>query len=333
MKPTKEIDLSPFNGIIGQSLAVRQFQQGVRAQVNGGNSLSCLTLAPAGGGKTHLCNAFGRALEINCGVAFHATTPTLFRRLGTEWDTVRELIALGDYCLFIDECHELFESGATVQQKNLRSFLMRALDGNFSGGSIQFGEDVVNFSRKNCGVVMATNFPHKLPEAMRTRATKIELELYSEAQLATIAAKMLENKGIRANEDSLKIMARCGRGTARIMEKMAEKLETNLIAEGGKSTANKADIFQALIDCQYYPRGFSQAEIEMLAFIAPSPRRLNQIETVCAKLGKGVKASIAYALVTGFVYQTTGGFHLSDKGRRYFDDCAKAGFPVPELND
>jgi Holliday junction resolvasome RuvABC ATP-dependent DNA helicase subunit len=178
--------------------------------------------------------------------------------------------------------------------------------------------------------MFATNFPGKLPEALggqSGRAPRVELELYNEEQLKRILLNMLDAEKIRACEESLGIVARCGRGTARPLENVTRKLATNLLASGGeKRTVNKVDIFQALIDCQMFPLGYSMAEIEVLQSLT---RPMTQ-QVVLARFPKldleTWRKFLGYGMGNAHVGKDNGGFVLADKGRRYLQSLNKEGF-------
>lgn len=327
----EDIKSACFNHIIGQTQAVRQLIQSVMAVINGhGDLFSGLLLAPAGTGKTALLKAYGAALVEFCQIPSLVVTPQEFRRLGDSWNELLKLLDGGRYFLAIDECHELY-TGKTVQTAKIASFAMRALDGNYKGGGIKLSDElIVDFSRKHCSIMLATNFPGKLPEALggtSGRAERLELALYSEDELKRILLNMLGAKKIRACEESLGIVARCGRGTARPLEHVTRKLDTNLLAEGDKRTVNKADIFTALKDCQMFPLGYARSEIDVLLGLENTAMTQQVVLARFPKLDlPSWRQFVGYAMGNCHVGKANGGFVVADKGRKYLEALRKEGF-------
>jgi Holliday junction resolvasome RuvABC ATP-dependent DNA helicase subunit len=342
-KDLNEILSTSFADVIGMEEAKRTARNNLAANFASRETPfplrleSPVVLAPAGTGKTKLGLAWQQMME-KAGFETLAILPSVVRKLGGEWD---ELISFltndgARRSLFIDEAHELFASGRTVQLAKLGNLAMQALDGNRPDSQgVKFSDEItVQFHRANFQIILATNFPGKMPEALAGksgRAKQIILPLYTEEESAQIAARMLENVGIRACEDSLRALGRVSRGSARPLEHLTAELRTlAILAE--KSTVNKADILRAMINVGLFPMGFNSSEISVLQFLqSPSTQ-----QTLAARFPHldlpTLRGFFGHAFGNGLVAKTNGGFSLSDKGRRYFVDSKNAGFPVPALN-
>lgn len=335
-----KIDLStvcaPFNSLVGMDAAKAVLIDNLHANSIGNVPLiSPVILAPAGTGKTALAEAHCKAREL-AGAEVLTVLPSAVRKLGGAWDElVSFLCAGGAKTLFIDECHELFAPGRTVQLAKLGSLCMAALDGNRPDyQTVKFSDEMeIGFNRQECQIILATNFPGKMPEALAGksgRAFRLELPLYTDAEVAQIAHLMLTSKGIKGNEESLTALSRVARGSARPLEHLTAALFTRAVL-AGKHTVNKDDILAAMVTCRLFPLGFSSEEIKCLEFL----KNANTQAVLAARFpnldGPSIKTFMAHALGNGLVGKTNGGFALTDKGRRYFTDSAAMKFPVPTL--
>lgn len=336
----KEIDLSAiaesFAPLVGMEGAKSVLIDNLAANAKGNVPLiSPIIIAPAGTGKTALALAQLNARE-STGADVMTVLPSAVRKLGKEWDAVVNfLVAPGPKSLFIDECQELYAPGRTVQLAKLGSLCMSALDGNRPDfQSVKFSDELsIGFNRQECQIILATNFPGKMPEALAGksgRAFRLELPLYSDSEVAQIAHLMLTAKGITGNEESLSALARVARGSARPLEHLTAALFTRAVL-ANKSTVNKADILAAMITCGLFPLGFSKEEIKCLEFL----KNANPQSVLAARFpnldSPSLKTFMAHGLGNGLIGRTNGGFALTDKGRRYFVECAALKFPVPVL--
>ena len=336
----KEINIveivAPFNSLVGMQAGKSVIVDNIHANLIGNVPLiSAVVLAPAGTGKTALCLKWKQAAE-NTGANTLAILPSEVRKLGKEWDALTNVLCLpGRKFLFIDEAHEMFAAGRTVQLAKLGSLCMAALDGNRPNlQGIRFSDELeIMFDRHDCQIILATNFPGKMPEALAGkagRAFRLEIPLYSDGEIAEIAKLMLAGKGITGNEESLTALARVARGSARPLEHLTAALFTRAVL-AGKGTVNKADILAAMITCGLFPLGFSREEIRCLEFL----KTANTQAVLAARfpnLDSGsLRAFMSHGLGNGLIGKTNGGFALTDKGRRYFSDCLALKFPVPSL--
>ncbi len=338
--PSRPSDISaicePFAKLVGMDAAKAIAVDNIHANQKGRVPLiSPVILAPAGTGKTAFSLSWMQARE-NAGANTMAILPCQVRRVGKEWDAlINFLVAPGAKTLFVDECHEIFAPGRTVQLAKLGSLCMAALDGNRPDSQeVKLSDEIsIGFDRRECQIILATNFPGKMPEALAGksgRAFRLELPLYSDSEIAEIARLMLVSKGIRGNEESLQSLARVARGSARPLEHLTAALYTRAIL-ASKATVNKEDILAAMITCGLFPLGFSKEEIKCLEALKQAST-LSVLSARFPNLDNGtLKSFMAHALGNGLAGKTNGGFILTDKGRRYFVQCGQMGFPVPTL--
>lgn len=322
-----------FDNVEGQNKAKTILINSVLAAKNGGELCSPAFYGPKGNGKTHLKGAYARALQL-LNFKTKISRPTVFRKVDSaDWSEIVNLLSSTGYYLGIDEVHELFDSeNKTVQLKKIASFLMRALDGNFKGGTLPLDEsDTVIFNRKQCAISIGSNLMGDVPEALRDRFEPVSLELYTEQQLVNILHLMLAQYGLHGNEDSLHIIARCGRGTARPMERIVRSLARLLAAKGeDKKTINKDEIFQALKENEMYPRGLSKMEVMLLNSLKSRMTQRMIKPRFPAFDNQTLNESLGYMLMMGFVDDSAhAGYETSKKGLRYLGDLSDAGFSIP----
>jgi Holliday junction resolvasome RuvABC ATP-dependent DNA helicase subunit len=327
---------SPFNSLIGMDSSKAVLVDNLAANQTGRVPLlSMVVLAPAGTGKTALCKALCKARAAS-GAAVLEILPSAVREKGKPWDAVVNFLAApGPKTLFVDEAHELYDIKRTVQLAKLAALCMGALDGNRPDNqNVKFSNELeIGFNRHECQIVLATNFPGKMPEALTGksgRAFRLELPLYSDGEIAQIAHLMLSEKGIKGNAESLESLARVARGSARPLEHLTGALFTRAVLEG-KSTVNKEDIQKAMVTCSLFPMGFSKEEVRCLHFLQSA----NTQAVLAARFPNldtgSLRNFMSHALGNGLIGKTNGGFILTDKGRRYFTDCLALKFPVPVL--
>lgn len=336
-----------FDSLVGMTAAKNLARENILANKKDPSKkalLSPIILAPAGTGKTALAKAWQKEMRANGFKTIAFDSPAEFRKVSIEGQSSRweELLAFlvepGKKSIFIDEAHMLWErENRTVQYAKVCALCLKALDGNNKGiFSVQFSENTeVVIDRREFQIILATNFPKKLPEALggkNGRLTQIHLELYSRSEIGKIASLMLAEKSLKANEESLCTFADVVRGSARPLEKLVEQLETRCI-NTGKSSINKEDIKFAMISLEWFPLGFNKIELKCLNYFNKT-RSIKELEYGFPELDSGERKALqGYALVHGLIGKTNGGFGLTDKGRRYFSDLPKLGFTVPDFSN
>lgn len=326
-----------FAHIIGQRDAVHAMKNSCKAYLHGGELGSNLLVAPAGTGKSALLLAKMTALNAIGLTNASVETPSSFRKVDSEdWSRVRNMIEGDSFYLAIDEAQELYDAKVFTQQtRKIASLAMRALDGNFRGGAIQLADDLTaNFYRRKSGISLATNYPGKLPEALRSRAETITLSLYEEDELIKILTGMLSGYGLHArDEEILRIIARCGRGTARPMEQIARQLRRDLDAEGEtKETISKKDIMMALRGLQMFPRGLSLVEMRVIAALAtPMPQRVimarfPNLDVTTWRHSSAYLLSLATSKGAPFLTYDKSAYKTTDAGLRFLASCKEENF-------
>lgn len=336
-----------FNHLVGMEELITMMVEGIMSLWKGGEGFSGTLIAEAGKGKSAVMIAYGKALEAIGYEVFYGT-PDEFRKEGDEsWATIKNMLCERgkEYALIIDESHGLFAAGSTVQTKKIASFAMKALDGNFDGGSISLGDNIVaHFSRRNCVMMLGTNHPSRLPDALcaeNGRTVRYVMPDYTTRQLQTIFRRMLDRFGLETSDDkAAKRIVDCARGTARPLEKITRQLSITLgSGEKARKTVKPDDVTIALRSLQMFPRGLNVTEMQMLERLAANPVPDRIISQMFPGVDTGtLRKSRAYLMLCGsevdakgkpgtpFVAPVTGGSMTTEKGKRFLADCAKLGF-------
>jgi Holliday junction resolvasome RuvABC ATP-dependent DNA helicase subunit len=326
-----------FKNIVGQEIAVTRLSESIESASKGGTALSPLVMAPAGAGKSHIMRAYGDGLEEIGFNVLRFKTPQEFRQKDGNFTAIRDLIlGGGKWALLVDEAHEFMGGvgamGPTNQTKLIWAFVRKALEKQ-DGRPISFdGENAVVFDRKENVVCLATNFPHMLDKsgAFQSRCDSVHLELYSREELVKILHIMLKEAGFKpANDNTLMMIANCGRGTARPMERIVEQLKVSLAAAGGKETINRDDVIHALRLSKMLPMGVQPWEANLMVRCLKAPVRDNIIRAILPQIEVAeFRNSKGYLLGAGLMTQTTHGLQTSNNGQKYLAETKKLGFNV-----
>jgi chromosomal replication initiation ATPase DnaA len=332
-----------FDGIIGQARIVSQLHSDVLAYANGGDLHNYLFAGQAGLGKTRLMKAYQDSLNEaarqtgaigkNSTQTLFFSTPQEFRKMGEEWNTLAESIgSMRPLFLCVDEIHDIAQR-KTVQTERFWQFAKKASDKTaFEGGRavIRWDDDMaVEISRRNFCMTFATNFPERLPDAdaMRSRVSSVVLDLMTEEELTAVLMGMLTERSIRACEQTIGIIARCGRGTCRPLEKIVDALETRILATGKTTrTVNKEDVFAVMATLLLFPRGLSRNEVRTLDRCRNAVgMKMDHLAIAHGVEVAEIRKSVSYLEALGFIGWRGSYVVTSDKGARYLSTITEIG--------
>ncbi len=323
---------SNFSKLVGQNRAKTLLSAGIAASDRGSELIQPLTLAPKGTGKTELSNGYMDALEAKGFQVLRYSSPTELRLPGDTWDEFTSVIS-GDkpYALYFDEIHEMWEDGV----KNMRilcSFLRKALDRTNENRNIRLSETLeVRFDRTVNVIAGSTNELHVMDEAVVDRFDKIELDLYSEDELKLILEKMIEAQGMEfADDDVSRLIANCGRGTARPLRNIIGEIE-RLYGIDEPITYDQA--LAALQLANLYPKGLTRAEVNLLQMASEKEGVSNAqfLGTYVGVTPQELRLSKGYLSSPniGFIGQSArGGMTTTKRGKGYLKLLQQKGFIV-----
>src|SRR6478735_12568452 len=172
-----------------------------------------LLYGPPGLGKTTLANIIARELGAN----LHATSGPAIERPG---DLAAILTNLEERdVLFIDEIHRMNHSVEEILYPAMEDFAIDVMIGR--GPSARS----LRLSIKPFTVVGATTRAGRVGGPLRDRFGAVyRLDYYEEAELAEIVRRSAAILGVDIEPDAVRVLARRGRGTPRIVNRLLRRV-------------------------------------------------------------------------------------------------------------
>lgn len=253
--------------IIGQHQAKAKLAVFSQSYATSGRLPFLLFEGERGGGKTKLVREFRRSLKRPDG-----TTPPIIeinaasiKSMNIFANQVYPVWRNEKAILFIDEIHELAETGAGRQ---ILTYLLTILERDpnpirrVTYNDREMGEMELLFDFTQMGIILATTDPQKLPEPLLDRLTEISLSKYNHDELFEIF-KMNLPKAVAVIDAMKDSVAKTFRGHPRDAVAKAEELKDFLAAHG--KTFLTPDVWnQFKKDMGIHDFGLSPAEIRVL---------------------------------------------------------------------
>jgi Holliday junction resolvasome RuvABC ATP-dependent DNA helicase subunit len=338
MSTIKEI-AGCFSGIIGQGRIVENRILAHSAFAMGCNAACNLLLTGAAGlGKTRLLQADLLARKTAVEIRAKRDAETVFLRspqdvrlAGDAFFSLIESIESGDG-VAIDELHEI-DIRPTVQTAKIKGCLKGLMDGNAGAiRSVRLDDDTT-ISRHVSEIYFSggTNFPEKLKDgaAIISRfGGETPLALYSVEELTQILLAMAKGVGLRIAENTVSLIARCGRGTARPLEHIIAHL-ARVAVIAGKDTINRVEALDAMRSLELYPFGVSAREVSMMVRSKGAGLPVRMIPIVYAIEPKAASLSLAFLSSLHFIAPVKGVATLTTHGAAYLDQLKAEKFTIP----
>ena len=251
---------SQFAPIIGQTNAKDRLKDVCLSPiVEDGYFAPLLIIAPVGTGKTRIIRALKAILKetlarkvINFESGAEMGTPLSFFE-----DVLIPYVHDKDCVMIVDELHKA--------SKGIMSTIHDMLD-----ITVERGVKVVKKADYECVInlnrhafIFATSEVDKLDPALLSRCERIDLTLYTDDEMEQILFQGLEKSGITFNENSLRAIAECNRGSARDVVKWYNAINRH-VAIAEKSTINKKDVAEIIRKQEMFPKGVSKCELQTL---------------------------------------------------------------------
>jgi len=329
-----------FASIVGQSRLIANRILAHSAYVMGSDAPTSILISGAAGlGKTAILRADLAARKAAVEIRAQREAETLFLRspqdirlAGDAYFSFVEHVQNGDGQV-ADELHEM-DMSPTVQTRKLKAILKGLLDNGQGPIRRVRLDDDTTISRHVSEIYFGagTNYPEKIkdgPAIISRFGGEIPLELYTAEDLAVILIRMAEAAGLRVHPDTVALIARCGRGTARPLESIVAHL-SRVAVTAGKSTINRTEALDAMRALALFPLGVSEREVSILLASrnAGIPARMIPIRWAIEPKAAGL--SIAFLSSLGFVAQPKAGLiQITTKGDAYLQQLRDERFTLP----
>ncbi len=296
-----------FNEFLGQERVKRLLKVAVESAKRRKEPLDhVLFYGPPGTGKTTL--SYIIANELGCEIKVVAA-PTIERK----GDLLGLLTTLneGDV-LFIDEIHRLNRAVEETLYSAMEDFRVDVVTG--SGRATAVTIELPPFT-----LIGATTRLNLLTPPLRSRFGIVcRLELYSPEELKEIARSVSAKLGVELTEGALSLVARCSRGTPRILVQTMKRIRDFAVVNGWEKVKeeNVEKVFSELGIDSF---GLDRLDREILKTIAEKfnggPVGLNTLATVLKEDVETIEnVHEPYLIEMGFLIRTPRGRRITQKG-------------------
>lgn len=331
---------SKFLSIIGQNRIVQNRILAHSAYAMGSDApVSILFTGAAGLGKTHLLRSDLAARAASVKIRRQREASTLFLRSPQEirlagdayFNFVEEMQHGDGVC--IDELHEVDQS-PTVQSRKLKAILKGLLDNGAGPVRRVKLDDDTEISRHVSEIYIGagTNYPEKIkdgPAILSRFGGETPLALYSPDELTQILLIMAQAAGLRIHPNTVGLIAKCGRGTARPLEAIIAHL-ARMAVTLGKDTINREDALEAMRALELFPLGVSAREVSILIRSKGAGLPVRMIPIIFAIEPKSAALSVSFLSTLGFISQPRSGVaSLTPTGAAFLDQLKAEKFTLP----
>lgn len=296
-----------FEEFLGQEQVKRILKVAVESARKRGEPLDhVLFYGPPGTGKTTLSHIIARELNSDIKVV---SAPTIERK----GDLLGLLMSLneGDV-LFIDEIHRLNRAVEETLYSAMEDFKVDVVTG--SGRTTAVTIEIPPFT-----LVGATTRLNLLTPPLRSRFGLVcRLELYSVPELVQIARSAGNRLGLEIDEDGLKLLARCSRGTPRILIQVLKRVRDYAVVHGWECI-NGEKVEKVLRELGIDSYGLDRLDRKILETIAEKfkggPVGLNTLATVLKEDTETIEnVHEPYLIEMGFLVRTPRGRKITERG-------------------
>jgi Holliday junction resolvasome RuvABC ATP-dependent DNA helicase subunit len=323
LSPVKDEVSKYFPEVVGQRKPCRALIEHLKGYKQTSRCPHIMFVAPKGTGKTFIANAFGEHLTLNGSgekkpfLEINCSTIKNVKHL-MNWIMLPH-VANNDITVFFDECSELPKDVEFALLSMLNPTDKNTYTFNHDEGAI-----TIDFRRHT--FIFATTEPQKVFVALMDRCTKVTLEEYSYAQLATILGRRL--KGVTFGEGVIDEIASVLRGNAREAQKMSMLIK-NYLASRNKKHFSSADWEQFSYSFGINPMGLDEMEMFVLQILAKrnKPATLTNLSAKTGLTKEALQRSVESYLQKNDLMeiQQGSGRVITEQGREFLKKLNETG--------
>lgn len=259
-----------FHNFVGQRRVVghvARLERGARAR--GEPCTPLLLVGPAGNGKTSMA----KALASDYGSDLHVILASGDTKPAEICEVLRD-VKHGDFVLG-DEAHSFSRDAQQVLYLALDEWRIPAK--TTRGISRSEFESIAQFS-----LILATNEPGGIRQALRSRLTRIEFDRYTQRELKAIAERVAETEGISFSPQAASLLARTSQGSPRSIRRRVSNLK-HFWSE--TTCLTKTHVHTFLLSEGIDELGFTPHQRVYLESLAAMPNGQSNLERLAVKLG------------------------------------------------
>ncbi len=296
-----------FDEFLGQEQVKRLLKIAVESAKKRGEPLDhVLFYGPPGTGKTTL--SFIIASEMGADIKV-VSAPTIERK----GDLLSLLMSLneGDV-LFIDEIHRLNRAVEETLYSAMEDFRVDIVTGSSRATAVTI--ELPPFT-----LIGATTRLNLLTPPLRSRFGLVcRLELYSVPELVKVAEAVSRKLELKIDGEGLELLARCGRGTPRILIQVLKRVRDYAVVHGWK-VVDREKAERVLKELGIDSYGLDRLDRKILETIADKfkggPVGLNTLATVLKEDVETIEnVHEPYLIEMGFLIRTPRGRKITERG-------------------